>query len=50
LIEWPHQAADHVVFEFEDEDLRIEMRVNCSLGLARVLGAGPSAIRKGKTK
>jgi mRNA-degrading endonuclease HigB of HigAB toxin-antitoxin module len=41
---------DRVVFDFPDEDLRIEMRVNCALGLARVFSAGPSAGRKAGRK
>ena len=33
---------DRVAFDFTDEDLRIEMRVNCALGLARIFSVGPS--------
>ncbi len=39
---------DRVAFDFPDEDLRIEMRVNCALGLARVFSVGPSTTRKGR--
>jgi mRNA-degrading endonuclease HigB of HigAB toxin-antitoxin module len=41
---------DRVAFDFTDEDLRIEMRVNCALGLARILSAGPSVKRKERKK
>jgi len=37
---------DSLAFDFPDEDFRIEMRINCALGLARILNVGPS--RKGK--
>ena len=37
---------DRVAFDFPDEDLRVEMRVNCALGLTRILSVGPSMIRK----
>ena len=37
---------DRVAFDFTDEDLRIEMRFNCALGLARILNVGPSMKRK----
>ena len=39
---------DRVAFDFPDEDLRIEMRVNCALALARILSVGPSLNRKEK--
>jgi mRNA-degrading endonuclease HigB of HigAB toxin-antitoxin module len=39
---------DRAVFDFPDEDLRVEMRVNCALALARVLTVGPSVKRKDK--
>jgi hypothetical protein len=38
---------DLVAFDFPDEDVRIEMRVNCALGLTRVSGIGPSTKNKG---
>jgi mRNA-degrading endonuclease HigB of HigAB toxin-antitoxin module len=41
-------APDRVAFDFPDEDLHIEMRVNCGLALARILTVGPSVIRKEK--
>jgi hypothetical protein len=37
---------DRVAFDFPDEDLRVEMRINCALGLARILSVGPSMNRK----
>jgi len=37
---------DRIAFDFPDEDFRIEMRVNCALGLARILNVGPSVNRK----
>jgi hypothetical protein len=37
---------DGIAFDFPDEDLRIEIRVNCALGLARILDVGPSTKRK----
>jgi mRNA-degrading endonuclease HigB of HigAB toxin-antitoxin module len=37
---------DRIAFDFPDEDLRIEMRVNCALGLARILDVRPSTKRK----
>jgi mRNA-degrading endonuclease HigB of HigAB toxin-antitoxin module len=39
---------DSAVFNFPDEDLQIEMRVNCALGLARIFSVGPSEHRKGR--
>ena len=39
---------DRVAFDFPEEDLRIEMRVNCALALARILSVGPSVNRKEK--
>jgi mRNA-degrading endonuclease HigB of HigAB toxin-antitoxin module len=39
---------DQIAFDFPDEDLRIEMRVNCALALARILSVGPSVKRKEK--
>jgi len=39
---------DRAAFDFPDEDLRVEMRVNCPLSLARILSVGPSAKKKGK--
>jgi len=39
---------DRVAFDFPDEDLRIEMRLNCDLGLARIFGVGPSVSKKGR--
>jgi mRNA-degrading endonuclease HigB of HigAB toxin-antitoxin module len=39
-------VPDRFAFDFPAEDLRIEMRVNCALGLARVLSVGPSLNRK----
>jgi mRNA-degrading endonuclease HigB of HigAB toxin-antitoxin module len=43
-------SPDRVAFDFPDEDLRIEMRVNCALGLARILSVGPSANGKGRQR
>jgi len=37
---------DRIAFDFQEEDLRIEMRVNCALGLARIFSVGPSMNRK----
>ena len=37
---------DGVAFDFPDEDLRVDMRVNCALGLTRILSVGPSMKRK----
>ena len=37
---------DRIAFDFPEEDLRIEMRVNCALGLARIFSVGPSMNRK----
>ena len=37
---------DRIAFDFQEEDLRIEMRVNCALGLARIFNVGPSINRK----
>jgi mRNA-degrading endonuclease HigB of HigAB toxin-antitoxin module len=37
---------DRIVFDFPEEDLRIEVRVNCALGLARIFSVGPSMNRK----
>jgi mRNA-degrading endonuclease HigB of HigAB toxin-antitoxin module len=37
---------DRIVFDFPEEDLRIEMRINCALGLARIFSVGPSMNRK----
>jgi mRNA-degrading endonuclease HigB of HigAB toxin-antitoxin module len=37
---------NQITFDFPDEDLRIEMRVNFGLGLARILDVGPSTKRK----
>jgi mRNA-degrading endonuclease HigB of HigAB toxin-antitoxin module len=37
---------DRMAFDFPDEDLRVEMRVNCALGLARIVSVGPSESRK----
>ena len=34
---------DRVVLDFAEEDLRVELRVNCAIGLARVVSAGSSA-------
>jgi mRNA-degrading endonuclease HigB of HigAB toxin-antitoxin module len=34
---------DRLAFHFADEDIRIEMRVNFALGLARIFSVGPSA-------
>lgn len=39
---------DRVAFDFADEDLCIEMRVNCALGLARIFSVGPSAGKRGR--
>jgi mRNA-degrading endonuclease HigB of HigAB toxin-antitoxin module len=39
---------DVVAFDFPDEDVRIEMRVNCALGLTRVSAVGPSNRYKGR--
>jgi mRNA-degrading endonuclease HigB of HigAB toxin-antitoxin module len=36
------RPPDRIAFDFPEEDLRIEMRVNCALGLARILSVGPS--------
>ncbi len=51
-LHFPRVAAidppDHIAFDFADEDLRVEMRVNCPLGLARILNVGPSATRTRK--
>ncbi len=44
------EPPDHVAFDFADEDLRVDTRVNFSLGLVRVLSVCPSANMKGKTK
>jgi len=40
------KPPDRVAFDFPDEDLRVEMRINCSLGLTRILSVGPSMKRK----
>ena len=37
---------DCAAFDFPDEDVRIEMRVNCALGLARIFSVGSSANNK----
>jgi hypothetical protein len=37
---------DRIALDFPEEDLRIEMRVNCPLGLVRILNIGPSMNRK----
>jgi len=34
---------DRIALDFPDEGVRIEMRMNCALGLARVYSVGPSA-------
>ena len=39
---------DRVAFDFPHEDLCIELRVNCALGLARVSSIGPSTKEKRK--
>ena len=39
---------DRLVFNFADEDLKIEMRVNFPLGLARIFSVGPSARQGGR--
>jgi mRNA-degrading endonuclease HigB of HigAB toxin-antitoxin module len=39
-------SADCMAFEFPDEDLRIEMRINCALGLARIFSVGPCEVKK----
>ena len=39
-------SPEKVVFEFKDEDLRIEMRVNCAIGLVRILKIGRSTNEK----
>jgi mRNA-degrading endonuclease HigB of HigAB toxin-antitoxin module len=41
---------DRMAFDFPDEDLRVEMRVNCALGLVRILSVGPSMKRKEREK
>ena len=41
---------DRIAFDFPEEDLRIEMRVNCALGLARIFNVGPSINRKERQK
>jgi mRNA-degrading endonuclease HigB of HigAB toxin-antitoxin module len=41
---------DRVAFDFPDEDLRVETRVNCALGLARIFSVGPSMNRKEKQR
>ena len=41
-----HTPPDRMAFDFPDEDLRVEMRVNCALGLARIVSVGPSVSRK----
>jgi len=40
---------DYAAFDFPEEDLRIETRVNCTLGLVRVFSVGPTVRRKRKT-
>jgi mRNA-degrading endonuclease HigB of HigAB toxin-antitoxin module len=39
---------DHMTFDFPEEDLLIDMRVNCALGLVRIFSVGPSVTRKGR--
>ena len=36
------EFSEKVVFEFKEEDLRIEMRVNYGIGLVRILKIGRS--------
>jgi mRNA-degrading endonuclease HigB of HigAB toxin-antitoxin module len=40
---------DSVAFDFPEEDLRIETRVNCALGLVRIFSVGPSVRKKRRT-
>ena len=39
-------SPEKVVFEFKDENVRIEMRVNCAIGLVRILKIGRSPNEK----
>jgi len=40
---------DCIAFDFPEENLRIETRVNCALGLVRVFSVGPSDRKKRRT-
>jgi len=39
---------DRVAFDFPEEDLHVEMRINCALALVRILTVGPCVRRKEK--
>ena len=39
-------SPEKVIFEFKDENLRVEMKVNCDIGLVRILRIGRSTNEK----
>jgi hypothetical protein len=41
---------DRVTFDFPEEDLLIDMRVNCALGLVRIVSVGSSVTKKGDNR